>query len=113
MPTTWPRRCVAIAYVAAVVTLAAIGWGHDHSGFDPVEAAALGLVLPAVVPDLPVIYLVGALAFNATGAPDNGPMWPVALTFSVVLGGCACLNVWLLHLFAARRRARRTPPSPA
>ena len=96
MPTTWPRRCLAAGYVVAVITLAAIAWGHDHSGFDPIEAATLILALPTVVPALPVIYFVGALAWNVTGAPDNGPMWPVALTFASLLGACAVLNVWLL-----------------
>jgi hypothetical protein len=110
VPTTWSKRCFAAAYIAAVVILAAVAWGHDHSGFYPVEAAALALALPAVIPALPIIYVVGAMAYNVTGAPDNGPLWPVALTFAVLLGGCACLNVWLLHLYLTRRR---TSPEPS
>jgi hypothetical protein len=93
--------------VAAVVILASIAWGHDHSGFDPFEAAAVALALPIVVPALPVIYFVGALAWNITGAPEQGPMWPVALTFAVMLGSCACINVFLLHMWATNRRHRK------
>ena len=90
-----------------MATLAAIAWGHDHNGFYPIEAAALILALPMVVPALPIIYFVGALAWNATGAPENGLMWPVALTFALMLGVCACANVWLLHVVATRWRMRR------
>ncbi|MBV9487453.1 MAG: hypothetical protein JO246_15585 [Frankiaceae bacterium] len=67
MPTTWPRRLLATAYIVTVVVLASIAWGRDHSGFDPVEAAAFALTLPIVVPALPVIYFVGALVINLTG----------------------------------------------
>jgi hypothetical protein len=107
VPNTWPGRALAATYVLAVVILASIAWGHDHGGFDPIEAAALVLALPIVVPALPIIYVVGAIAWNATGAPDNGPMWPVALTFAVLLGACACINVWLLHTWTTRRTSCR------
>jgi hypothetical protein len=90
-----------------VAVLAGIAWGHDHSGFDPIEATALALVMPAVVPALPVIYFVGAIAWRLSGAPDNGPMWPVAVTFAVLLGACACINLLLLRAWSTRRRARR------
>jgi len=113
VPTTGPRRTLAVAYVLAVVVLASIAWGRDHSGFDPVEATALVLCLPALVPALPVIYFVGAIAWNASGAPDNGPLWPVALTFAVLLGACACFNVFLSHTVAANRRIRREAGSDA
>jgi hypothetical protein len=106
MPTTRPGRVLAAVYVLTVVVLASIAWGHDHSGFDPVEATALALVLPVVVPLLPVIYVVGAIAWRVTGAPENGPMWPIALTFAIMLGGCACLNVLLLHTWSTRRSTR-------
>lgn len=92
-----------------MVALAAIAWGHDHSGFYPVEVAALALALPLALPAFPVIYVVGGIAYNLTGAPDNGPMWPVGLTFAVLLGGCACLNVWLLHFLVTRWRTPRDP----
>ncbi len=65
------------------------------------------LTLPALLPALPVIYLVGAWVWNVTGADGGGPMWPVTLVYALLFAGVAVANVWLLLAALRWRRLRR------
>jgi hypothetical protein len=92
IPTTWVGRVIALAYVVAVAGLTARAFSdaqQDHWG---AEIAAAVLTLPTIVAAMPVIYVIGAAAWNI------GPMWPVTLTFVLMMSGVACANVALLRL---------------
>jgi hypothetical protein len=104
MPRSRVGRALALTYVLAVAVLAAMAWGHDHEGFDPLEAAALILSLPCLFVAFPAIYLAGGLTFAAVG--EGGPLWPVALVFALSLSTCALANVWLCRAIGARLSAR-------
>ncbi len=97
------------AYVAVVAGLAASAFWSPDQGFTWREGAAMLLVLPVLVGALPVVYVVGALAWNLTDADSGGPMWPVAVAYAVMFAGIAALNAWLL--WALARRFRGTPTS--
>ncbi|HEV7210792.1 MAG TPA: hypothetical protein VGN47_03655 [Blastococcus sp.] len=96
-------------YVAAVAALAASAfWNPDETFSWGREGVALVLTLPALLPALPVLYLVGAAAWNVTGADAGGPMWPVTLVYALTFAGIAVANVWLLRLLVARLTVART-----
>lgn len=112
---------VAAAYVATVAGLTAAAF----SGQDPLwwaEIAAAVLTLPTVVVALPAIYVLGAVAWSFADSPATGsvssldpvvtvPIWPVTLTFTVLMTLVACTNValvrWLLHHLRAPRATTR------
>ncbi|GAA1797844.1 hypothetical protein GCM10009795_049210 [Nocardioides hankookensis] len=101
MPTGRGARLLAAAYVVAVAVLTARAFSeadHDHWA---AEIAAAVLTLPAIVPALPVIYVVGASAWNV------GPMWVVTLTFTLLMTVVACANVLLLRWAWRSLRGRR------
>jgi hypothetical protein len=106
MPRSRVGRALALTYVLAVAVLAAMAWGHDHEGFDPLEAAALVLALPCLLVAFPAIYVAGGLTFAAVG--EGGPLWPVALVFALSLSACALANVWLCRAVGARLSALRS-----
>lgn len=99
--TTSSRRVLAVGYVAVVASLAAVAFSDPHRGFSWQEGAAMVLSLPALVPLLPVLYLVGAAAWNLTGADSGGPMWPVTVAYSLVFAGIAAANVVLVTALTA------------
>ena len=85
-------RVVAVAYVVTVAALTARAFSEadqDHWG---AEIAAAVLTLPTIVPALPVIYVVGAGAWNV------GPMWVVTLTFTLLMTAVAIGNALLARL---------------
>jgi hypothetical protein len=85
-------RIIAVAYVVTVAALTARAFSEadqDHWG---AEIAAAVLTLPAIVPALPLIYVVGAGAWNV------GPMWVVTLTFTLLMTGVAYANVLFVRL---------------
>ena len=67
------------------------------------------LTLPALLPALPVIYVVGALMWNVTDADNGGPMWPVTLVFVLMFCAVALANVALVR----RAWQRFLPRCPA
>ena len=83
------------------------------------EVAVGVLTLPAVLPALPVVYVLGAFAWTFSDSPASGtassagaatappPVWPVALTFTASMTLVAIANVALIGLLL--RRARRAP----
>ena len=105
MRTTWGRWVLAGLYVATVAALAASAFSDRNAGFTwNREGVAMVLILPALLPALPLVYLLGAAAWSVTGADHGGPMWPVTTVYVVLFAGTAVANVWLLHLLARRRR---------
>jgi hypothetical protein len=71
------------------------------------EGVAMLLTLPALVPALPAVYLIGGAVWNVTGAGDGGPMWPVTLVYALMFAGVAGADVWLLLTALRTRRSRR------
>jgi hypothetical protein len=101
-------RVAAGTYVVTVAGLTAYAFRSPDVGFGRAEAAAAILTVPAIVPALPVIYVVGAVAWNLYDA--GAPMALVTATFTLMMAGVAALNllpVWLLS------RARRAPSGSA
>jgi membrane protein implicated in regulation of membrane protease activity len=93
-----------------VAALAATAFSDPHAGFTWREGAAMLLTLPVLVPALPVLYVGGAAAWNATGADSGGPMWPVTLVYSVIFAMIAGANVWLVAMVLGRRRRASASP---
>jgi ABC-type dipeptide/oligopeptide/nickel transport system permease subunit len=106
-------RLVAAAYVATVAGLTAAAFS-SHEGVVWAEVAAGILALPALVPALPVIYVLGAVVQGLVDSPGSGsasswapgdpggPVWPVTLTFTVLMTLVACVNVELVRLLRGR-----------
>ena len=95
-PLGW--RLVALGYVLLEAVLGAIAFSSDHD-HARVEVTAFVLALPMVVATIPVIYVVGAIAWNLRDSLAGHPMWPVTVTFTVLFAATAVLNVlvvWLL-----------------
>jgi ABC-type glycerol-3-phosphate transport system permease component len=90
-------RVLATAYVVTVTALTAYAFSSNDDHW-PAEIAAAVLALPLVVPALPIIYVVGGLAWH-------GPMWVVTLSFTAMMTAVACGNA-LLFRAASSRRAR-------
>lgn len=111
MRTTWGRRVPAVLYVGTVAALAASAFSHPDAGFTwNREGVAMVLTLPALLPALPVVYLLGAAAWSVTGADRGGPMWPVTSAYAVLFAGAALANMWLLHRLVRRRHSHRPQP---
>lgn len=112
-------RLLAAAYVVTVATLTAVGF-WDHDGSWPAKLAAAVLCLPTIIPALPVIYVGGAIAWTFSDGPASGsassadaniadsPMWPVTLTFTVLMTAVACANVLVLRAVASRLARTRS-----
>jgi hypothetical protein len=102
-------RLVAGLYVGAVSALAASAfWGPNETFTWNREGVAMLLTLPALLPALPAIYLLGAIIWNVTDAGDGGgPMWPVTLVYTLMFAGVAAANVWLWLMAVRIRRTRR------
>jgi hypothetical protein len=113
-PNAVPRRhglglsargwILAVVYIAVVAGLAASAFSDPHAGFTWREGAAMTMTLPVLVPALPVLYVGGAAVWNATGADNGGPMWPVTLVYTVIFAMIAVANVWLVAMVLRRRR---------
>ncbi|WP_395657063.1 hypothetical protein [Nocardioides sp.] len=119
-------RVVAAAYVATVAGLTAAAFS-SRGDLWWAEVAAGVLTLPLVLVALPAIYLLGALAWSVADSPATGSLsstdpvvadpsiWPVTLTFTVLMTLVACANValvgWTLRR-VARRRSRLASGSP-
>jgi hypothetical protein len=94
-------------YVGVVAALAASAFRSPEEGFTWTrEGVAMALTLPALLPALPVLYGLGALAWNVTSAGDGGLMWPVTLTYALLFAATALANVWLLRRLLLHRRGR-------
>lgn len=105
---------VAGLYVTAVAVLAARAFSHPGQTFSWTrEGVVLLLTLPALLPALPGVYLVGASIWNVTNADDGGPMWPVTIVYTLMFAGVAVANVWLLRVVLTRRRLRPHQPGSA
>jgi len=91
IPTTLVGRLVALAYVVTVAALTARAFSDAHQDHWGAEIAAAILTLPMILPALPVIYVLGAAAWSV------GPMWPVTLTFTLLMSVVACANLLLLR----------------
>lgn len=110
-------RLASALYVAAVAGLTAAAFSGDGGPVWAKVAVAL-LALPSVIPALPAIYLLGAFAWTFADSPSTGsassagpvvegpPIWPVTLTFTVVMTLVACANV-ALAAYAVRVVRRR------
>ena len=114
-------RVVAATYVAAVAGLTAAAFS-SHDALVWAEVAAGLLALPMVIVALPGIYLFGALAWRFADSPSSGSassmdpvvaepaIWPVTLTFTVIMTLVACANVELVRLtWRELTRSRRAP----
>lgn len=102
---------LAAAYVGGVAVLAAVATSDPNHFRHWAFVAALVLCLPALVAVLPVLYVAASTAFNVTGADSGGTRWPVTATYVVVLTAAAALNVYLLRVFARRRRGKVDLPT--
>jgi len=99
---------LSASYVAAVAAVAASAFSSPHESFSwSREGTVMVLTLPALLPALPVLYVVGATAWNVTNADDGGPMWPVTLVYALLFAGIAVTNVWLLRLLVVRLTVTR------
>ena len=85
-------RVLAVAYVTTVAALTAYAFSDAHQDHWGAEATAAVLTLPAVGVALPAIYLLGATAWTVSDAGDGGPIWPVTLTFTLIMSAVACGN---------------------
>ena len=109
------RGWIAAGLYAGIVGVLAASafWSPSQSFTWSREAVAMLLTLPALIPALPVIYVVGAALWNVTGASDGGgPMWPVTLVYTLMFVGVAVANVLLLRSLIAGRRQRRSAELP-
>ena len=109
----------SVPYVVVVTLL-----GYDAFSAQPLlgpwgEVAAFVLLLPAVVVELPVIYVVGALAWSIREGMAGEPMWPVTLTFTALFLASAVINAVLVRYLVrhvvrcvGRRVTRRSPLPP-
>lgn len=115
-------RVVAAAYVATVAGLTAAAFSAEDA-LPWAEAAAAVLALPTVIVALPAIYVLGAVAWSFVDNPSSGsassagpvletaPIWPVTLTFTLVMTLVACANVAVVRYLI--RRLRRAPSGSA
>lgn len=104
---------------SVLYVLTVTAFGYDAFSADPRlgwvgELLAFVLLLPSVFVALPVIYVVGAAAWNVREGMAGQPMWPVTLTFTVMFLGFAVANAWVVR-FVARGLTTRSPlpPPPA
>jgi hypothetical protein len=105
---TMPRQIQELAAVY-VVTLGAAGaysFSSTGTGVGAVELTAFALMLPGLVVSLPVIYLVGAIAWQVRADLPGEPMWPVTITFTLLFAATAMVNVVILWWIWSASRAR-------
>ena len=100
-------RVVAAAYVATVTALTAYAFRPGVDGFNVAEGLAAALTLPTIIVALPVIYVVGALAWTLAGTESGDPTPGITVTFTVLMAAVAIANAGLLSLAWRRLRARR------
>ena len=100
-------RVVAASYVAAVAVLTAYAFRPGADGFNAAEGVAAAVTLPTIIVALPVIYVVGALAWNLAGTEDGDPTLGITLTFTLLMAAVAIANAWLFSRAWWRLRARR------
>lgn len=107
-------RAVAVLYVLLVAAAALMAFSAPNAPAGPVTFLPELLTLPAAVPLLPVVYVVGATTWNLTGADSGGPTWVVTAVYTLVFTGVAAANVWvvvrLVDLVGRHRRAPALPP---
>jgi ABC-type dipeptide/oligopeptide/nickel transport system permease subunit len=117
-------RVAAAAYVATVAGLTAAAFSSTNDLWWAEISAAI-LTLPMIVVALPGIYVVGAFAWSLVEGPATdsssstdpvlagNPIWPVTLTFTVMMTLVACANIALAHWALSIIRARRAPSGSA
>jgi hypothetical protein len=110
VPMRPPVAVLATGYVVTVGLLGGLAFAHNN-GPSTVELVAFLLLLPTLPISLPVIYVVGALAWNIRASMPGEPMWPVTVTFTLLFIAAAIANV--LVLWAAVSWRRRRTPAPA
>jgi hypothetical protein len=93
-----------------VVVLSAVAFRDPLHVQHEAEVAAIGLTLPAFLPLVIFVYAILAASRNIFNVDSGGPGWPVALVYTVVFGGLAALEVFIVRRFSAERRARRALP---
>jgi hypothetical protein len=113
MRLPWPPRIVRQIGSVYVLVMTVAG-GYAFSSADPesleVELVAFVLLLPALVVALPVMYVVGALAWQLRADLPGEPMWPVTLTFALLFAASATANVlivWGAASLCRRQSLRR------
>lgn len=91
-------------YVLTVTGLSIVAFpgGNDLAG--PAEIIMFVLLLPSIVVALPVVYVLGGLAWNSPG--DPGPL--VAVTFAVLLTATAIVNVLVIRYTLEQWRLRES-----
>jgi hypothetical protein len=103
-----PGWLLAGLYVGAVSVLAASAFWSPNEAFTwNREGVAMLLTLPALLPALPAIYLLGAAVWHLTDAGGGGPMWPVTVLYTAMFAGVAAVNAWLLLRALRTRRTHR------
>jgi hypothetical protein len=100
---------VGATYVIVVAGLTAYAFRPGADGFNVAEGVAAAFTLPMIVPALPVIYVVGALAWNLGGTDDGDPTLLVTLTFTALMTAVAITNAWLVTRSWRWLRSRRQP----
>lgn len=120
MTSAWSRVgwFVAGAYVAVVAALTADAFRPSGDGFTVTEGVAAILTAPTIVAALPVIYVVGATAWNVFGTGDASTPLGVTITFTAMMTVVAIANVALIHTMwtglrrcQPRTKSRTTRPS--
>jgi hypothetical protein len=106
LPSSAAGRCAAACYLVLVGVLAGFAWHDPNGSFGRTELAAIVLTLPAILAAIPVVYVVGAMAWNFTNAGNGGPMWPVTICFVAMFTAMAAANV-LLAAWLSRRATTR------
>jgi hypothetical protein len=98
-------RAVAAAYVLVVAAVTAHAFWPGTDGFNASEGVAGVLTVPLILPALPIIYVVGALAWQVGGTESGQPTSVVTVAFTAMMALVALANVALVA--AVRRRRRR------
>jgi hypothetical protein len=84
-----------------LMALAIVDPNHPRLGL---FIASLVLCLPAMLPALPVFYVVLATVWNLTGAGDGGLTWPVTAAYIAAIGLVAVSNVSIVKLVIRQHR---------
>lgn len=98
MTIAW--RLVALLYVLVDAGLGAAAFAEDQARA-PVEIAAFLLLLPTLLVSIPVIYVVGAMAWHVRDQMSGHPMWPVTGVFTGLFVAAATVNVVFFWLVAS------------
>jgi hypothetical protein len=104
---TRPRwgQLLAATYVVVVASLTAYAFRSDGLEFGRAEGLAGVLTLPAIIAALPVIYVIGALAWHLHDA--GAPMLLVTTAFTATMAVVAVWNVALAYGVGAVIRSLR------